>query len=620
MMVYMLDARTQRRWRMRHGSLAPDSGAQALATEFANHLRLHPLVAELMVARGVATPEAAQKFLKPKLSDLSDPLLIPGVKRAAQRIAKAIADGQPIVVYGDYDVDGITASSVMWHVLKQAGANVTTYVPHRMEEGYGLNADAIRSLCGDDPTCRPLIISVDCGITACGPAQVAKELGADLVISDHHQFDPANLPEAYALVHPALVEREASSAESAADGDAHHAPHSTLHDLCGAGVAFKLAWQVAKEHCGSDRVPEAMRDMLVDLLSLVALGTVADVVPLVGENRILTLFGLSRVKSTRFAGLNALIDAANLRGEKVSAYHVGFVLGPRLNAVGRLGHAKVAVKLLTEATDEEAREIAAFLTDENDRRRQTEREIFTEAHQMVIDASFDRDDQRAIVLGKEGWHSGVIGIVASRLVEAFRRPVVMLAITNGHAHGSARSVDGVSIHDALHACAEYLDRFGGHAMAAGLALPSASLDAFRQAMVGHVNERLAPEDLVNVVDIDAEVSLADCTVDLFGQIQMLEPFGRGNPTPRLMLRNVVLDRPAQRMGQAGNHLSLLLRQDGRMMRAVAFNQGDLAEHLPAGLAVDLVFEPKVSMWQGSARPEIHVKDLRRAEVETRSNA
>jgi single-stranded-DNA-specific exonuclease len=597
----MLDARTQRRWRLRQDAMTPEQVAAAGAVAAA--LRLHPLVGQLLVTRGIDTTAAADTFLHPKLNHLSDPAAIPGVDRAARRIARAIAEQQPIVIYGDYDVDGITASSVLWHVVTHLGARATTYVPHRVDEGYGLNGDAIGAICDNDPDCRPLIVSVDCGITAVGPARVARELGVDLIITDHHHFDPANLPDAMALVHPGLPRDDAT---------AECADRAGLAQLCGAGVAFKLAWQIAKVHCNSDRLPDACRELMVDLLSLVALGTVADVVPLVGENRVLTVAGLSRIKHTRFVGLNALIDAANLRDEKVSAYHVGFVLGPRLNAVGRMGHAGRAVALLTDASPDDARQTAGFLTQENDRRRATERSIFDEARRMVVEGGYAHDDRRAIVVGKEGWHCGVVGIVASRLVDAFHRPAVVLAVNNGHAQGSARSVEGVSIHDALHACAGHLDRFGGHAMAAGLALPTAAIDAFRDALVEHVGTKLSPEDLVGTIDADADIALADCTLELFRQLHLLEPFGRGNPAPLLVLRNVVLDRPAQPMGQNGRHLSLMLRQGGRLMRAVAFGMGDLMPQLPGGAAIDAVFEPRVSVWQGVSRPELHIKDVRPA--------
>ena len=351
---------------------------------------------------------------------------------------------------------------------------------------------------------------------------------------------------------------------------------------------------------------------MLDLLSYVALGTVADVVPLVGENRVLTVFGLGAIKQTRFAGLNAMIDAARLRDERIDAYHVGFVLGPRLNACGRMGHAREAVRLLTTDDANEAAELASFLTKENDRRRTTERAIFDEAKQLVHDQGYDSADHRALVLAKENWHPGVIGIVASRLVEQFARPVVMLNCDNGTAKGSARSVPGIHMHEAFTACSAHLAGFGGHEMAAGLSLPSDNIDAFRQALVDYVNARLSPEDLTGLVEVDASVSLVGCKLSLFDQLMRLAPFGRGNPSPRLLVENAVLDQPPQRVGQEGKHLSLIVRQGQTRTKAIGFQMGELADGLAAGERLDLVFEPKVNTYRGSRKPELHLIDLQRS--------
>ncbi len=560
---------------------------------------LHPLLGNLLAQRGLADPAAAQAFLHPKLTDLHDPILLPGIVRAVQRVEQALAQRQTIIIYGDYDVDGITASAILWHILRALGADVRTYVPHRIEEGYGLNNQAIEQLCQGVDGKLPLIISVDCGITAVEPAQVARQAGVDLIITDHHEFDPTRLPDAFALVHPHL----------AIDGKPY-----PFEYLCGAGVAFKVAWHLARVHCGSERLPKDLQSLLLNLLSFAALGTVADVVPLVGENRVITIHGLGRIKHTPFVGLNALIDASSLRDEKIDAFHVGFVLGPRLNAAGRMGHAQRAVQLLTCAEAEEATATARFLTSENDSRRATERAIFAEARDMVVRAGYDSCDCRAIVLGKEGWHPGVVGIVASRLVEAFSRPVVLLSVDpqTREAHGSARSVDLVSIHEAFSHCATLLTSFGGHAMAAGLRLPADRLDAFRDALVGFINQKLAPEDLVAMLDIDLVCQLEDLSLDLALQMQKLAPFGRGNPSPLFCVRGAKLNQPARRMGSEGRHLNLNLCQDRgqRQIRAVGWSMGHLAEQLPAGSRIDVAFELHASQWQGVNRAEAHLKDLK----------
>ncbi|MCX5662104.1 MAG: single-stranded-DNA-specific exonuclease RecJ [Planctomycetota bacterium] len=601
----MLEAGMLKRWR-----LAPPPEADVVDA-LVRSQGVPPLVATLLSQRGQADRDVAGSFLRPKLTDLHDPRLVPGLADAAERIARAVRERQPIVVYGDYDVDGVTAGAILWHMLGALGGRVTTYVPHRIEEGYGLNPQAIEQIIvesrqaaagGDsDGTVSggtPLIISVDCGITAVEPAKVARRLGADLIITDHHEFDPANLPDACALVHPRL--------------ERGGVPAYPFDGLCGAGVAFKLAWHVARVVNGSERLPEKLKTLLLDLMAFAALGTVADVVPLVGENRVLTTYGLGRIKQTTFAGLNALIDASRLRDEKIDSYHVGFVLGPRLNAAGRMGHARTALRLLTDAPPAEAAEIASFLTGENESRRATEREIFEEAKAMVKAGGYDGRDSRAIVLGKAGWHPGVVGIVASRLVEAFARPVVMLSLDpeSGEAHGSARSVDGVSIHEAIGSCAGLLSSFGGHAMAAGLRFPSDRLDAFRDQLVTFVNQRLGADDLVAILPIDAECSLAEIDLEIGNQLQRLAPFGRGNPSPVLCVRGAVVERSAQRMGGEGKHLSVMLRQGQRLVRAVGWSMGDFAPKLPAGSRIDAAVEIHCSEWQGVRRAEAHLKDIK----------
>ncbi|MEM6260574.1 MAG: DHHA1 domain-containing protein, partial [Planctomycetota bacterium] len=433
---------------------------------------------------------------------------------------------------------------------------------------------------------------------------IAKDLGVDLIITDHHEFDLDNLPDAYALVHPGLT--------------SHQQPTTSTYenrDLCGAGVAYKLAWQFALEYTGCEqggRLPDVYRKLLLDLLAFAALGTVADVMPLVGENRVITTFGLQRISHTTFEGLNALIDASNLRSEKIDAFHIGFVLGPRLNACGRMGHAKEAVELLTTATGERAKELAEYLHDVNDERKATEREIVEQATQRVLDLGYDQEDSRAIVLAHEDWHPGVVGIVASRLVEAFCRPVVLLCIdpSTGTAKGSARSVDACNLYDVISACDEHLTTFGGHTMAAGLSLQANQIGSFRDALVHQVNQVLAPGDLVRNLRVDAEVTLGDCVPEVFQLVQSLAPFGRGNPKPRLMLKGLTLNRPAQRMGGQGRHLSMQLQQGSRSIRAVAWGMGERADTLPAGAVIDVVFQPAINDWRGNRSAELHVLDLR----------
>ena len=560
-----------------------------------------PLLDRIMAQRGHQGAEAIERFLHPKLTDLHPPADLPGCRAAAQRLAQAVRDAQPVVIYGDYDVDGVTASAILWHTLRKLGhLAVTCYVPHRLDEGYGLNAEALETFAQNNP--KPLVVTVDCGITAVAAAARAKELGLDLIITDHHQFDVDDLPEAAALVHPEL--------------DLDGTPPDDPSPLCGAGVAFKLAWQTARTFYDTDRLPRDVQELLLDLTAFAALGTVADVVPLTGENRVIVVHGLSRIKQTRFIGLNAMIDAAELRAQKVDAYHVGFVLGPRLNACGRMGHARQAVTLLTDASPVQAKELADFLTAENDLRRQTERAILAEAIEMVDGEGHATDDRRALVLAKEDWHPGVIGIVASRLVERYHRPVVMLGLdaAAGVAKGSARSVSGLDLHAGISACAEYLQKFGGHAMAAGMTLDAGQVDAFRDALVQEVNGQLAADDLAQRIRLDADVTVAQCSAALFGALERMGPFGCANPAPRLRVCGAITARPAQRMGGGGKHLSVSLRgADGGAIRAVGFGLGDRADDLPAGVAVDVAFKPSLNTWRGVTSPELHLLDIRPSE-------
>ena len=605
--------------------------------DFAHQIRQHPLIAQLLINRNITTTQQALSFLKPILSNLHDPALMPGIQSAAQRINQAVLSDQPIVIYGDYDVDGVTASAILYHTLNLANASVSCYVPHRLDEGYGINSDAIRHIAScdwykdpentifsrtpSDLTTKPLIISVDCGITANEQATLAKKLDCDLIITDHHHFNLDNLPDAYALVHPRIphTDNTPSPDTVAHEGDPtldKDQPNTyPFGDLCGAGVAFKLAWQFARIHNNlsdsSANLPGPYKKLMVDLLPLVALGTVADVVPLVGENRLLTIYGLGRVKNTPFIGLNALIDASNLREEKVDAYHVGFVLGPRLNACGRMGHARDAVYLLTKASPEEAEQLASFLTKENQRRKETERQIVELAKQQIEENNYNTPDSRAIVVGNRDWHKGVVGIVASRLVEAYNRPTVVLSIEeDGSASGSARSVSKINIHDAFTACSDSLTRFGGHAAAAGCTLTEKNIDTFRTSLINHCNSILTPQDLTGTIKIDAEIDIQDINLNLFQIIQSLAPFGNANPKPVLLLRNVTLDRHPTRIGSNGAHLSLNIRKNSISHRTVGFGLGELAEQLTVGMSLDLVFTPAINTWMNRSRPDLHLLDIK----------
>ena len=553
---------------------------------------VEPLVARVLAARGLADPDIAREFLEPSLNRLHDPSLIPDLDRAAERLLAAAKaggrGGQSIVIYGDYDVDGITATAILYHTLRTIApdARISTYVPHRVDEGYGINTDAIRKLAEKG---AQVIVSVDCGITAIEPAKVARQLGVDLIITDHHNPPESieQLPPAYAVVHP----RRPGSVYP-------------FGELCGAGVAYKLAWRLATMHCGASRVGDELRSLLIELLALAALGTIADVVPLIGENRILATFGLRRIKHSPLPGLRALIEASGLAGDNIDAERVGFSLGPRLNACGRMGHAKDAVELFTTADEQRAVEIAAGLTRLNDERRAVTGEIFSQAVEMAEAAGMIGADRRAIVLAGEEWHTGVLGIVCSRLVDRFARPVILMQRQDEICTGSGRSIDGYSLYAALEACEPLLVTFGGHDMAAGLKLRTCDLDTFTGAMIDHANARLTPNDLVRRVSIDCDATLAELNPIAVGQLERLAPFGRGNPSVHVRVRSVTVTK-AEQFGARGGHLSLRVRQNTRQeMRLVAWRWGEHRASIPVGSSADIVVRPKVSTWNGRIEPEL----------------
>jgi single-stranded-DNA-specific exonuclease len=574
------------------------------AAELAALLKISPLIAQILLNRGLIEPADCADFLQPSLKLLHEPSTMPGLNAAAERIARSIRDREKIVVYGDYDVDGITATSILWHAIRQLGGVVEYYIPHRIEEGYGLSIDAIGQICDGG---AKLIVSVDCGITALEPARVARQRGVDLIITDHHEWktDPAGnplLPDCCGIVHPRLA------------GATYANPH-----LCGAGVAFKLAWGVGLAVSGASKVSPEFRQFLKEATALAALGTIADVVPLVGENRVLAHYGLSGLVQSRLPGIQELIASAGLEGKEIDSFHVGFLLAPRLNASGRMGHAALAVRMLTEATSEEAREAAAFLEQQNRQRQTVERQILDEALEQVAERGFDGDGEHAIVLGKAGWHPGIIGIVASRIVDRFHRPTLMIALTGGEgggAQGSGRSISGFHLAHALESCGEHLDAFGGHAMAAGLKMSCEKFEAFREAFCAHAKSALAAELLIPQLKIDAVAELREMTPALVTDLNRLAPFGQGNRRPVLVLRGLTVAGPPRIVGKTGEHLQFQVRTPAsatareQFMKCIAFKQARMADQLDRGVLVDVAVEPVLNEFNGRSNVELEVKDIR----------
>lgn len=554
-------------------------------------LKITPLVAEILVARGFERAELAEGYLAKKLTTLHDPESLPGISEAADRIVAAVGSQRRITIYGDYDVDGVTSTSLLWHCLQLCGAKVDYYIPCRLEEGYGLNCDAIRQLHAEDPS--RLLVSVDCGITSCAEAVLARELGLDLIITDHHNFS-ASLPEANVLVHPRLP------------GGSY-----PFGELCGVGVAFKLAWAICARMGDGKKATPRMREFLLSAVGLAAIGTIADVVPLVDENRVIVHFGLASLLDRANPGLKELLRIAKVLDKgSLQAEDIAFAVAPRINAAGRLGQARLAVELLTTSDQERATALAKYLDGLNKDRQSVERKILKQAKELVEEHA-EWSAHGALVLSHPEWHPGVIGIVASRVAEHFQRPTILIALggLNGLAQGSGRSYAGFNLHGGLTACGEFLEGFGGHHAAAGLKIRPEGIDAFREAFVQHVKEHHDVLPGASDLRVDAEVQLSDVTIRSVTELERLGPFGAANPRPVFVASNVELASPPKRMGEGERHLSIFVRQYGQRMRGVAFGKGDWADELAQQTGpIAICFQPTINRFQGRENVEFHLID------------
>ena len=536
------------------------------------------LLARVLVSRGCRTPEEACILLDEQ-APLSDPFLIKDMDKAVERLQRALEEEEPIVIYGDYDVDGVSATAILYEYLTNLGAQVRCKLPLRTEGGYGLNRTALKKLA--DKGFR-LIVTVDNGIAAVEEAAYAKELGIDLVITDHH-LPSGSLPEAVAVVDPNRSDDE-----------------SPFKSLCGAGVAFKLC--AAMEGCD----PAELLDVCGDLA---AIGTIADVVPLVGENRTLVREGLALLQDTVRPGLAALLEASGCAGKAVTSETVGYSIAPRLNAAGRMDTAATALKLLLCSNEEQATGIAARLTEINTDRQHTEQEVLAAALKQ-LEAEPARAHDRVLVVSGENWHPGVLGIVASRLTERFGRPSIVISVAEGEGRGSGRAPRSFNLHGALQGCANLLSRYGGHAAAAGLTIDEENLPAFRRA-INLWAEQTYPEPEPPILELDAPATVAELTVGEVAQLDKLAPFGGGNHQPLFLIENAVLDG-IWPMGAEKRHSRIRLRQGADSCFASVF--GTAPEDLPyrVGTAVDAAVE--VSIFNGRNGPavSVHIRALRPA--------
>jgi len=564
--------------------------ADARAEGLAKSLKISPLVAQVLLNRGITEVGEGSVFLQPKLTELIRPCHMPGIEPAVARLREAVEKKEKITIYGDYDVDGITGVSILWELLTLLDAQVDYYIPHRIEEGYGLNAEAVRTLAEAGTR---VLVTVDCGIGGFDAADLAAKLGVHLIITDHHQPGPV-LPTALAIVHPALQESYPNQ------------------DSAGAMVAYKLAWALAEEFSHGPKLEPKLRQFMLNATSLAAIGTVADVVDLRGENRILTSFGLHAVPDSQLCGLHALIESAGLKGQGVDSYAIGFRLAPVLNAAGRMGHARLAVELLTSTSETKARQIADYLKEQNVQRQQCERKMFKHACEIVIERGWNHPDRRSIVLAAEGWHTGVLGIVASRLVDKFYRPAIMINASPGEsgvAQGSGRSVPGFCLLSAIQACSSHVATFGGHKMAAGLTIHPQKIEPFAADFEAYACENLKEEDVVPRLDIDAVLPLRQFTRDAVNQLEMLGPFGQGNPKPVFATMGVRLLSAPRRVGAKGDHLQFTITDNTGTIRCVGFRMGNLEKKLLDNEFFNIAYEAQLNRYNGNTSVEFIAEDI-----------
>ncbi len=546
-------------------------------------------LAQTMINRGIKTAGQLDSFLNPRLTMLADPFDLPGMAKAVRRIADAVQNGERIFIHGDYDADGVTATAIVMDALKKLGSEPRYHIPARAF-GYGLGSEGIKKA---KESKASLIITVDCGITSFEAVSAANSIGIDVIVTDHHEpvrdttsANPAGrfvLPDAFTVVNPKLAQGPSPSA-----------------DLSGAGVAFKLAQALLGNSL----------DNVLELIDLAALGTAADVVPVVGDNRIILKEGLKLIQSGVRPGIKALKEVAGIKPGSMRATALHFMLIPRINAAGRIADANDVVKLLLTDSYDEAARLAEWLNGLNVRRQEIGESVFSEAMAMLQASGSGPEGTGAIVVCKEGWHRGVLGIVAAKMTEAFYRPSFVLSVEAGVARGSARSIPSFDIYHGLSSCNELLRTFGGHKQAAGLSLSSGDIDSFRDMISRLVLETVAEDDLVPVLRIDAPLKLSDVTADFVREITCLEPFGYGNEEPVFGAKRLEI---VQSRIVGKNHLKMYLKQNGKGIESIGFDLGGMLDEVGPGAKVDAAFVPMMNEWDGGRNLQLNLKSVRESE-------
>jgi len=546
-------------------------------------------LAQTMINRGIKTAGQLDSFLNPRLTMLADPFDLPGMAKAVRRIADAVQSGERIFIHGDYDADGVTATAIVMDALKKLGSEPRYHIPARAF-GYGLGSEGIKKA---KESKASLIITVDCGITSFEAVSAANSIGIDVIVTDHHEpvrdttsANPAGrfvLPDAFTVVNPKLEQGPSPSA-----------------DLSGAGVAFKLAQALLGNSL----------DNVLELIDLAALGTAADVVPVVGDNRIILKEGLKLIQSGVRPGIKALKEVAGIKPGSMRATALHFMLIPRINAAGRIADANDVVKLLLTDSDDEAMRLAEWLNGLNVRRQEIGESVFSEAMDMLQASGIGPEGTGAIVVCKEGWHRGVLGIVAAKMTEIFYRPSFILSVEAGVARGSARSIPSFDIYHGLSRCNELLMTFGGHKQAAGLSLSSGDIDSFRDMISRLVLETVAEDDMVPVLRIDAPLKLSDVTADFVREITCLEPFGYGNEEPVFGAKRLEI---VQSRIVGNNHLKMYLKQNGKGIDSIGFDLGGMLDEVGPGAMVDAAFVPMMNEWDGGRNLQLNLKSVRESE-------
>ena len=546
-------------------------------TQIANENKLPLLLARILLNRGIDCTEKINKFLYPKLEDLHDPFLMNDMEKATQKILETVKNKEKITIYGDYDVDGITSIAVLYQFLKEIGANVAYYLPNRLDEGYGLNQTALEKIKNEG---TKLLITVDCGISAKKEIEYASSIGLDVVVTDHHEC-PEELPQALAIIDPKRIDNT-----------------YPFNSLAGVGVTFKLVQALSQKL-------NKPKESYLKYLDIVCLGTVADIVPLIEENRVIVKYGLEYIKKTNNIGIKELIKTTGYN--QIDSTSISFGLAPRINACGRMGEAEIALKLLLTNNKEEAAKIAEELQEMNKERQNVEKIIMEDAIRLIEEQKLYED--QVIVVGNNNWHHGVIGIVASKITEMYYKPSILICFEGDEGKGSGRSIDGFDLHEALSICGKHLLKYGGHEMAIGLSIEKKHFEDFKKAIIEFAKDKIT-EDCVPIIKVDSEISTKEINIDTIKNLKLLEPYGEGNFSPLFAYKNVKVD--SIRTLSNDKHLKLNVKDQNYIFSAIAFNMGDKKSSIKMGDKVDILHTLEINQYNGIESIQLNVKDIKKS--------